>query len=130
MPNLKKTYSINYEVDKIKNTIDREDNFDYNIIQTDLGNFANTVMNEIWPLLRILYKALGAYSISIQFDPETDLSEFGDRLGCQYTASHKFDITDSGEWQAEHYYNFRYDMPNLSWPTCDFNHTWIGNGKW
>ena len=129
-PNLKQTYSISYDQNMISESIDREESFDYNIIQSDLGIFANTVMNEIWPLLRILYKALGAYTISVAFDPEKDLLEFGDRLGCQYTAKHEFTIDKVGCWEADHYYSFRYDRsPNL-WQDVDFDHVWKGSGQW
>ena len=129
-PNLKQLYSIEYDRTLIKHTIDREEHFDYNIINSDLGNFANTVMNEIWPLLHILYKALGAYSIEVRFDPKMDLDEFGDRLGCQYTANHKFEIDVTGVWEAKHSYSFRYDFTPNHWPGSDFDYTWNGTGQW
>jgi len=132
-PRLKETYEINYDKDQINTTMDRE-TFDYNIVQSDLGDFANSVMNEIWPLLRQLWNALNAYDITIRFRPEQELTEFGDRLGCNYTADHRFSIDASGNWQAEHYWNFRHEnldgSPDLNFPDHSFEYTWTGTGKW
>lgn len=129
-PNLKQTYSISYDKNHIKSTIEREEQFDYNIIQSNLGLFANSVMNEIWPLLHILYKSLGQYTISVRFDPNLDIIEFGDRLGCQYTATHEFTIDKDGKWQADYTYSFRYDTTPKFWDDCDFDYTWTGTGQW
>jgi len=124
---LKETYTINYDRDNVQETMSREV-FDYNIIQTDLGDFANSVMNEIWPLLRSLWRGLGAYTISIAFDPELDLMEFGDRLGCEYTADHQFSIDGNGNWTAQH--NYKFLQTDLTWSDKSFNHTWVGSGQW
>jgi len=126
-PNLKKCYSIKYRRFFISKTMTRE-KFDYNIIKTDLGDFANSVMNEIWPLLRSLWRALGAYTITIEFDPEFDAQEFGDRLSCNYLAYHKFSIDKKGSWQAEHNYSFRQN--DSAWPDMSFEHNWTGSGSW
>ena len=126
-PRLKETYTINYDRDNVQETMSREV-FDYNIIKTDLGDFANSVMNEIWPLLRSLWRGLGAYTISIAFDPELDLMEFGDRLGCEYTADHQFSIDSNGNWTAQH--NYKFLQTDLTWTDKSFNHTWVGSGQW
>ena len=132
-PRLKETYEINYDKNLINTTMDRE-TFDYNIVQSDLGEFANSVMNEIWPLLRQLWNALNAYDITIRFRPEQELTEFGNRLGCNYTADHKFSIDADGVWQAEHYWNFKHEnldgTPDLNFPDYSFTYKWTGSGKW
>ena len=132
-PNLKKTYQIDYDKTKINKTIERE-TFDYNIIKSNLGDFANSLMNEIWPLLRQLWLALGKYNITVNFEPETDIREFGDRLGCQYTAAHVFVINDDGEWTAAHNYKFNHvnhdGSRDTNWDDCSFTYNWNGQGVW
>jgi hypothetical protein len=126
-PRLKETFEIKYSKKNVQATISREE-FDYNIIKTDLGVFADSVMNEIWPVLRTLWRSLGEYSITIKFDPELDLMEFGDRLGCNYTATHVFSIDNQGSWAAEHHYKFQQDDP--TWPDMSFERIWSGVGRW
>ena len=132
-PNLKKTYTIDYKIENLCPTIERE-TFDYNIINSDLGDFANSLMNEIWPLLRMLWFAVGPYKISIKFDPEVDTKEFGDRLGCQYSARHYFEINKRGNWKATHSYDFKHINHNgtkdKKFPDCSFTYDWMGGGKW
>ena len=86
------------------------------------------IMNEVWPLLRSLWRGLGAYTISITFDPELDLMEFGDRLGCEYTADHQFSIDANGDWTAQH--NYKFLQTDSTWSDKSFNHTWVGSGHW
>jgi len=132
-PKLKETYEITYNDRYVNSSIDRE-TYDYNIIQTDLGDFANTVMNEIWPLLRTFYRALNDYSIVVRFDPAADMAEFGDRLGCNYTAVHRFTIDKNGYWQADFSYDFQHldhdGNPDPHWPDHSFSHVWAGTGQW
>ena len=132
-PNLKKSYRIKYDVKKIADSIDRE-TFDYDIIKTDLGDFANSLMNEIWPMLRQLWKAVGAYKISVKFDPEIDIREFGDRLGCNYTAAHNFSIDEGGNWSGNFNYNFKHTnhdgTTDRNWIDKSFIHNWTGQGQW
>ena len=81
--------------------------FDYNIIKTDINPFADTLVNEIWPILRLLYKCHGGYEIEILFNPEIDLKEFGYQYGPgMYTAYHHFKIDDDGKWTANFSYKF------------------------
>lgn len=107
------------------------ENFDYAIIKTDINAFADSVVNEIWPLLRNLWLARGAYTIRIKNDPELDLKEWGQRLGCNYTGYHEFVIDDDGLWTADFYYNFVQD-PNgaFPWPNRSFEFLYQHTGQW
>ena len=132
-PRLKETYSICYDKVAIAQTIPREE-FDHAIIRTDKGVFADSLMNEIWPLLRTLWRALGPYEIDIEFDSDKDLMEFGDRLGSRYWARHKFRIAHDGAWTAEHTYKFDHlhhdGSRDANWPDVSFHHSWTGWGTW
>jgi hypothetical protein len=76
--------------------------FDYNIIKPDINPFADTLVNEMWPFFRMLWKTRGGYNAEVRFNPEIDLKEFGSQFGPgMYYATYKFDITDEGKWNAD-----------------------------
>jgi len=83
------------------------DQFDFNICKPEINSFANSLVNEIWPVLRLFYITRGAYSINIRFDPELDRKEFGDTLTGNFTANIMFDIDETGKWKAKFDYDFK-----------------------
>jgi len=99
-PNLKQSYDIKLANISKMNDIAYEQ-FDYDIIQTDQGVVANSVANEIWPLLRMLWRSRGAYTAEIRFDPAWDLAEFGDNVACPISAVYRFEIDGRGRWSAD-----------------------------
>ena len=105
--NLKKEhYTLKLNNPSVQKEIEYE-KFDYNIIKTDINCYADTLVNEIWPLLRLLYKCHGGYEIEVLFNPEIDLKEFGYQYGPgMYTAYHHFKISDDGKWTANFSYKF------------------------
>ena len=104
------------------------ENFDYEIIKIDSHMLNKTVVNEIWPLLRTLWRAVGEYEINIRFDPDEDAKEFGFRLSSDYTANHKFKIDTSGAWSAE--FSYAYKHKPDQWQDCSFTLDWKGTGQW
>jgi hypothetical protein len=136
--NLKKSYSVIFEDPNNLREFDYE-KFDYNIIKPNLNPLANSVVNEIWPVLRLLWRSRGAYEITLTFDPISDGEEFG-RLASDYTASHHFKIDSSGNWAADFQYNLDLpDHPWGPWPSpkeleqytdFKFNYHYIGTGHW
>lgn len=81
--------------------------FDYNIIKPDLNPFADTLVNEMWPFFRMLWKTRGGYEAEVYFNPEIDLKEFGSQFGPEmYNAIFKFKISDDGKWEADFYMKF------------------------
>lgn len=117
--NLKKEhYTCLFHNDKIINEITYE-SFDYNIINIDINPYANTLVNEIWPFLRMLWKTRGGYSLELHFNPTIDEKEFGTTYGPNgYTAVYKFSITNEGRWYADFDMNF-VQLPN---PDDRFKH--------
>ena len=76
--------------------------FDYNIIKADINTFSDTLVNEMWPFFRMLWKTRGGYKAEVRFNPEIDLKEFGSQFGPgMYYATYKFNITDDGKWDAD-----------------------------
>lgn len=81
--------------------------FDYNIIKVDINPFANSLVNEMWPFFRMLWRCRGGYEAEVKFNPTIDLKEFGSQFGPgMYTGIFKFKITDDGEWKANFYFDF------------------------
>ena len=107
-PNLKKYhYDIKYNNLSIQNSINYE-KFDYCIIKTNINPYADSLVNEIWPLLRMLWKTRGGYTATFKFSPELDLAEFGNQHGTgKYNADYQFTISDAGIWTAKFKYDFK-----------------------
>jgi radical SAM superfamily enzyme YgiQ (UPF0313 family) len=87
--------------------------FDYNIIKPNLNPFADSLVNEMWPFFRMLWKTRGGYNAEIYFNPEIDLREFGVQYGpALYTAVFKFNIDVQGKWEADFQFNFDQHVHN------------------
>lgn len=132
-PDLEKLYKLNCNQLFFNEEIPYEE-FDYNIIRTGISDFADSVVNETWPLFRTLWRAMGEYSIEVTYEPEADMREFGDRLACNYTAYHKFTITQDGKWQAYFTYDFNQsaEKPWVNYTREDLSFKFIYNesGNW
>lgn len=107
-PNLKKChYSISYNKPDVEHTVSYE-KFDYNIIRPNINPYADSLVNEIWPLLRMLWRTKGGFSGVFKFNPEIDSAEFGNQYGSGlYTAEFKFSISDEGMWSADFTWDFK-----------------------
>lgn len=117
-------YKITLDDPNVINEIEYEI-FDYNIIKIDINPFANTLVNEIWPLFRMLWKIRGGYTAQIKFSPEIDLKEFGTCFGPgMYNAIFNFKINKEGYWEADFNYKFEQvkDPNDDRVPTPDRTH--------
>jgi hypothetical protein len=98
---VKEHYDIKLNDPKCIKEIEYE-KFDYNIIKPDINPFADTLVNEMWPFFRMLWKTRGGYKAEVKFHPDIDLKEFGSQFGPgMYYATYKFNITDDGKWDAD-----------------------------
>ena len=106
-PNLElKHYKLQY----IDPTIVREmeydyQDFDYDIIDHE-SPFAKSLMNEIWPFLKALWRGRGGYEIQLKFRPELELEEFGERNWAPLWANYHFYIDHYGNWEADFQFNY------------------------
>jgi len=106
--NLCRSYSIEFRDAGRLSPIEYEQ-FDYDIIRTGQGSVADSVANEIWPLLRMLWRTRGAYTAEIRFDIDEDLAEFGENVACPIAAVYRFEIDDAGMWSAD--FDISYQQP-------------------
>jgi hypothetical protein len=96
---------------KINNNVGYE-KFDYDIIKPGINPFADSLVNEMWPFFRMVWRTRGGFEAEIKFNPEIDLKEFGDQYGPgMYTAIFKFKINDAGQWSAD--FKFKFDQIKL-----------------
>lgn len=93
-------YNIEYENPSIRNNINFED-FDYNVINTGINKFADSLINENFSLFRVLYKARGGYKIELNYEEEMDRIEFGEKVSGSYNAKYIFNITSEGSWKLD-----------------------------
>jgi len=110
-PTIKNFYTINYS--KVNaNYLDVEV-FDFDIIKTDKGSFVDSLINDIWPTLRIFWRILGKFDIDIHFNREEDFSEYGSSVDYDFTARYKFSIEEDGTWNAD--FELEYVQPEQAW---------------
>lgn len=119
---IEKTYSLVFKDPTLQNELEYEEDFDFNIIKPNTdNNLANTVVNEIWPLLRLMYRARGAFKFECTFDAEEDSKEFSIYLGCPFDAKYYFEIDEEGNWKADFKMSFK--QPEEYWHHNSFAHS-------
>jgi len=139
-PSIDNHYILTYDATNIVNDIPYEEEFDYNIIKIDTWNpIEKTVVNEIWPLLRVLWLAFGPYAIDINFDHAADAAEFGtsrhlnDNIST-YFSRHVFEIDADGNWTADFKSELittgPYGNPDSYGRNFSFALDWQGSGQW
>jgi len=128
-------YELNYDPNNWVDEIPYELEFDFNIIKPDINPIADSVVNEVWPLLRVLWLAMGEFELVLKFDPELDRPIYGDfkymsRECGDFWAEYRFQINKDGFWNAAFYNKLAgtYCRPLSS--TADFEFQWSGNGNW
>jgi radical SAM superfamily enzyme YgiQ (UPF0313 family) len=114
----KKYHKIKFHKSSILNQIDYE-TFDFSIIKPNINPLADSVVNEIWPLLRLLWRSRGGYDIKINITPQDIKNEFGDRLGCNFTAICEFTIDKEGKWKAD--FDFKFEEDADPWRYQDYS---------
>ena len=110
-PGIKEDYKLELYSDVI-NDIEYEQ-FDFNICKPNINSFADSLVNEVWTVLRLFYRIYGSYKIEIVFNADKDMTEFGILLATDLNALIKFEINENGEWSAD--FTFDYKQPKLAW---------------
>jgi radical SAM superfamily enzyme YgiQ (UPF0313 family) len=115
-PGIEDHYTLAYSPGNIRPLIPYETDFDYQIIKTTINPVADTLVNEIWPLLRVLWLAFGEFEIKLRFDHKEDLAEFGPvrvfHEGDEFNADIWFKINHRGDWHAKFEYDLKARGPN------------------
>ena len=119
-----KHYKIEFNNPSRLNTLEYDfENVDYDIIKPNLGAFADSLVNEIWPFLRILWRTRGGYKLNLKFNKEWEYEEWGARNAAPLDANYDFEIDDDGNWTADFWWDYQQDR----YDTWDDKY-WIENG--
>jgi hypothetical protein len=108
-------YKIEYDDPTVLNEIEYE-RFDYNIIKPNISPFADNLMNEMFVLFRMLWRARGGFKATVIFDEELDMNEWGDRNAGPMNAEHIFEIDAEGNWNAKFWVDFKQPPAVISPP--------------
>jgi len=118
-------YTIEFDDDTVNNEIEYDyDDFDYNIIKPGISNFADSLVNEIWPFLRIVWRTRGGYKLHLKFKKEWEYAEWGERNAGPLDADYKFEIDAQGNWSADFSWNYMQDKYN-DW----HDKYWVSQGQ-
>ena len=133
-PDLKNQYSLVSDPEKWKDPIPWEKEFDYEIIKPNINPVADSLVNEIWPLLRVLWLAMGSFKFHLEFEPDRDLREFGylryPRGGILgLWARYDFEIDDQGMWKADFDICMQAD-PDYKNNSFDFHYEYKHSDQW
>ena len=113
-------YTIDFNDPNKVNEIEYNyDNFDYDIIKPGISNFADSLVNEIWPFLRIVWRTRGGYKLDLKFRKDWEYAEWGARNAAPLDANYVFEIDDAGNWSAEFDWDYQqdhyHDWKDKSW---------------
>jgi anaerobic magnesium-protoporphyrin IX monomethyl ester cyclase len=87
--------------------------FDFNLCEKTDNPYADSIMNEVWPMLRLFWRTRGAFDLTLNFDAENDYKEFGPQLAFGLDGKVTFSIDESGKWSAMVHFNF--NQPTDAW---------------
>jgi anaerobic magnesium-protoporphyrin IX monomethyl ester cyclase len=124
-------FTVKFDSELLSDEIEYE-TFNFGIIDTDTGIFANSVMNEVFNLLRMLWRVKGGYEINIKFNKDLDYKDFTFALTpdtMEFDADIWFKIDDEGNYQVKNYYKFKNIYKNVI-EIEGFEHTHESSGQW
>ena len=98
-------YTLEWDDPNLIKEIEFEE-FDYEIIKPNISPFADSLMNEMFVLFRMLWRTRGGFTATVKFDEELDLMEFGSRNAGPMWSHHYFKIDHDGNWEAEFWCKF------------------------
>lgn len=125
-----KHFNLEYDSSYINDEVAYE-NFNYNVIKSGFGDFADSSMNEIFSFLRLLWRVRGGYEITLHFDPEVDRKYFAFLVDQTYTFETviHFKINDRGDYKINANFNFvNHDKQVVN--IDGYNYTYNASGKW
>ena len=124
-------FNVKFNSELLSDEIEYE-TFNFNVINTELGDFANSVMNEVFNLLRILWRVKGGYEINIKFNNDLDHKDFIFAMvpdTMEFEADIYFKIDDEGNYEVKNYYKFKNNYKDVI-DIDGFEHTHEGKGTW
>jgi anaerobic magnesium-protoporphyrin IX monomethyl ester cyclase len=124
-------FQLKFDSEYINDHVEYE-NFNFDIINSGQGKFADSVMNEAFGFFRMLWRVRGGFEITLKFNSELDHRDFIFTIAPDshtYTADLYFKIDDDGNFVTNcnfHFVNNYKDAVNIDGFDYTFNHV----GKW
>jgi radical SAM superfamily enzyme YgiQ (UPF0313 family) len=125
-------FKLKFDSEYINDHVEYE-NFDYmSIVKSDQGDFANSIMNEVFGFFRMLWRVRGGFEMTLNFNPELDHRDFIFTIAPDshtYTANLYFKIDDEGNYIT----NCNFKFINSYRDVVDiegFEHTVNQSGRW
>jgi len=109
--------SIDFKTNK--NISVEYEKFNFDIIDNGPTTFANSLMNEVWPLMRLLWRSRGAFDATFNINPSDTYQVFGDRLAGDVIMSGTFNIDRFGNFTAN--FNYSFKQPDNAWRYVDYS---------
>ena len=129
-PNIGEHYTLSFDEGAIINEVPYEE-FDHTIVKLNLGTFADTVVNEIFGLCRMLWRTRGGFELTTFFEPEIDLEEWGQTItDVGYSAKHWFKIDRDGNFKCKGSHLYKHDGEWWMEGTKSFDGEYYIEGKW
>ena len=129
--NITDHFSVKFNSEYINDQVEYE-NFDFDIIKSGLGDFADSSMNEVFGLFRMLWRARGGFEITINFNPELDHRDFAGTIVKDtntYISTHYFKIDDEGNYITKNSYSLINNYRDVI-DTSGYDYTYEASGKW
>ena len=99
-----------YKIEFLDSTLQKEmeyEQFDYNIIKPNINPLADSIVNEMFVLFRMLWRMRGGFTASVIFDEKLDSDEWGSLLTGPFSSSHVFTIDHEGNWEGSSSFDFK-----------------------
>lgn len=106
-------FSVKFHDEAVNNEIEY-DNFDYNLIKKSINPLADSLVNEIWPLIRLMWRTRGGFDLEFKVSPDefTAPWSMGGKGLAPYDAKYIFSIDKDGNWEAD----FDLSLEQPKWP--------------
>jgi hypothetical protein len=125
-------FDLKFDSEYINDHVEYE-NFDFmSIIKSGKGDFADSVMNEVFGFFRMLWRVRGGFEMTLQFNSELDHRDFIFTIvpdSHTYTADLYFKIDDAGNFTTKcnyHFVNNYKDIVDIN----GFDHVYESTGQW
>jgi anaerobic magnesium-protoporphyrin IX monomethyl ester cyclase len=125
-------FELKFDSEYINDHVEYE-NFDFmSIIKSGKGDFADSVMNEVFGFFRMLWRVRGGFEMTLKFNSELDHRDFIFAIAPDshtYTADLYFKIDDVGNFTTKcdyHFVNSYKEVVDIS----GFDYTYQTTGQW
>jgi hypothetical protein len=105
--------------ENLTNTVEYEP-FDFDILTPNINPVADSFINEIFALGRLLFQWKGSFDLTMHFDSEKIANNYGPRLSCNINGFIQFNVDQQGNYTVT--YDLDFKQSENSWQAHIFSH--------